>query len=380
MAGDTLFDMNPVHPGKILRQKMEEVGWSTEELAKITGLSTSMVYSLIACKTNIGADTAKKLAAAFGNSATEWLKWDGLFRLSQTETEVSDIERMARLYQIAPIREMQKRGWISFSQNVAELESELKNFFCNAELEGDVPFPVALRRTDALPRLTINEKAWCFRARQLAAAIPIITSFNPKRLDMAEKKLRQLAAYRKESGRVPRVLADYGIRFVIVEPIAGVRIDGAAFWLDTEPVIAMSLRHDRIDGFWFTLMHEFAHIRNGDALSVDADMVDGVNGIMLTLIEDEAERLANEAAAASLIPPEELDSFIRRVGPLYPKTRIIQFAHKVKIHPGIIVGQLQYRKEIGYFAVRDQLVKVRDVVILTALTDGWNQSVAPSVL
>ena len=127
-------------------------------------------------------------------------------------------------------------------------------------------------------------------------------------------------------------------------------------------------------------MHEFRHIANGDPVSVDTDLIEEAEGITVRLIEDEAERRANEEAAASLIPSKEMDSFVRRVGPLYSRERIIQFAHKVKIHPGIIVGQLQHRKELGYSALRPLLVKVRDVVISTALTDGWNQAIAPSTL
>jgi HTH-type transcriptional regulator/antitoxin HigA len=142
--------------------------------------------------------------------------------------------------------------------------------------------------------------------------------------------------------------------------------------METNPVIAVSLRHDRIDGFWFTLMHEFAHVVHGDA-SVDVDFFDGLKGVAVRLVEEEAEQRANSHAANSLVAKSELDSFIRRVGPLYPRERVVQFANKLKIHPGIIVGQLQYRKELGYSALRPFLVKVRENVTSTSLTDGWNQ-------
>ena len=72
-----------------------------------------------------------------------------------------------------------------------------------------------------------------------------------------------------------------------------------------------------------------------------------------------------------LIPPAELDSFIRRVGPLYAKARIVQFANRIKIHPAIVVGQLQHRGEIGYHANREMLSKVKHYVLPTAITDGW---------
>lgn len=380
MPGDLLFDTSLMHPGKHLQQKMDEKGWNVEELAKITSLSGSMLYSILGCRSNLGPDTAKKLAAAFGDDPVDWLKWDGLFRLSQTDTEVSEIERMARLYEIAPIRDMQKRGWIAPVQNVDELEAELRSFFGH-DLNGEVSFPVALKRSiSAPPKLSSGEKAWLFQARRLAQAVPIERQFNEQYIEPAKRELRKLAAFRKEAEKVTRVLAKFGIRLVVVEPIPTVRIDGAAFWIDADPVIALSLRFDRIDGFWFTVMHECAHIFHGDALSVDADLVDGIDGVTTaTLIEDEAERRANEVAAGTLIAPEEMESFIRRVGPLYSKERVIQFSHKMKIHPGIVVGQLQNRKEIGYASLRDQLVKVRELIVNTAMTDGWGQAVAPTV-
>jgi len=63
-----------------------------------------------------------------------------------------------------------------------------------------------------------------------------------------------------------------------------------------------------------------------------------------------------------------------RVRPLYSKERIKGFAARLKIHPGIVVGQLSFRKEIGYSHSREMLEKIRDVVVDATLTDGWNQS------
>lgn len=379
--GDSLqlFDTRPLAPGKILRQMMEEKGWSPEELATITGKHPQTIYSILSGKTTMSLEMAVGLGAAFGNKPEEWLKWDNLYQLSVSELDSTEVKKRARFYEIAPIRDMQKRGWIPHTKDPAELEESLKRFFGTESLDDEeLGFPIAPKRTARVHPLTLPEKAWCFRARQLAGALPV-NRFSKSRLDVTEKTLRDLAAYPKQARYVPKVLSECGIRFVVIEPIPGAKIDGAAFWLGTEPIIAMSIRHDRIDGFWFTLMHEFAHVRCGDA-SVDADLVDGMKGITFTLVEDDAERIANERASASLIPPDELQSFIRRVGPFYGRDRIIQFANKIKIHPGIIVGQLQHKQEIGYTALRELLVKVRETVVSTALTDGWNQTVAPNLL
>ena len=378
-AQNQLFDLRPVHPGRILREKLQERGWTQDQLSTITGYGKQAISLIVNEKNGVTAEMAKALAAAFGNTPEEWLKWDSQHRLSNAENDVSNIERRARLHSLAPLREMQKRGWISSTDDLERLEADLKKFFDVESLDGDITFSVATHRTVTFPYLNPAEKVWCFRARKMARVLPA-PPFRPDALNEAEKELRKLAAYPKEARHLTEILAAYGIRFVVVEPIPGVKIDGAAFWDANSPVIALSIRFDRVDAFWFTLMHEFMHIKHGDAASVDSDLIDGTVGIAVLLVEDEAEKQASNAATHALIPIKELQSFISRVGPLYSKERIIQFAHKIKIHPGIIVGQLQHKNEIGFSANREMLVKVRSAVIETALTDGWNRSITPGLL
>lgn len=367
------------HPGQILKQKLVEKGWSMEELAVITGSSRQNLSLIATGKRGITADMAVALAAAFGNTAGEWLKWDADHQLSLVEISPVAVENRARLYRLAPVREMQKRGWIHETKTAEELESELARFF-GGPVADDIGFRVATLRGDPARELSPPEKAWCFRARQLAGALAYVAPFDPSRLPAAEKKLRQLAAYPKEIERLSEMLAYYGIRFVVIEPLPGAKIDGAAFWLGESPAIAVSARWDRIDAFWFTVMHEFMHIWNHDASSVDVNLlVEGENGIAIKVSEDAAEQRANQRAAEALIPATELESFVRRSSPLYAATRIIQFAHRIKMHPGIVVGQLQHRGELRYSAHRDFLVKIRKYVVETALTDGWGRSIGPSV-
>lgn len=376
MSQGTLFEPRPPHPGKTLRKLMEDRGWTQDDLAAIIGKSRQSISEIVSGKNGITLDMAMLLAAAFDNSAQDWLRWDQLYRLSMAERDVSEVQRRAQLYKTAPIRDMMKRGWIRPAMDAEELKAELEAFFGQESLEDGLSFPVATKRTIKLPYLNSAEIAWCFRAKQLARSM-LSYPYSPSLVAKAQSKLRRLASHPKEGRHISKVLSDYGIRFVVVEPLPEVRIDGATFWDDVGPIIAVSIRHDRIDGFWFTVMHELSHIKNGDALSVDTGLIDGTKGVNVILVEDESERMANEQAAAALVSPNELNSFIRRVGPLYPRERIIQFANRIQIHPGIIIGQLQHRKELGYMALRDLLVKVREFIVSTSLTDGWGQSITP---
>lgn len=368
---NTFFD-GALPPGEILRKMLESREWTQDTLAAITKMSRTTINNIVTGRSGVTPDTAAVLGAAFGNDATDWLKADAAHRLSQVTTD-GEISKRAHFFKIAPIHDMRRRGWIKTGDSTEEIETELRTFFEQDVLGEVVEFPVSPRHVETLPYLNSAERAWCFRARQLAAAL-LVNKFSSRKLEECERNLRQLAAYPKEARHLPKVLSEYGIRLVIVEPIPGAKIDGAAFWIKDEPVIALSIRYDRIDGFWFTLMHEFAHILHGDGISVDTDLIDNAKGIVGRLTENVAERRADAQAANSLIPHDEMESFIRRVGPLYSRERVIQFAHRVKIHPGIIVGQLQHKGEVGYSALRDLLVKVRTIVTTSALTDGWDQT------
>jgi len=179
---------------------------------------------------------------------------------------------------------------------------------------------------------------------------------------------------------VAHVLSEAGIRFLVVEHLPHTRLDGACFWLDPEsPVVALSLRYDRGDWFWHTLIHELGHVERRHGLEqgeppVDVDLF-GRRPSAGGAEKPEIEREADAFAARTLIPPEELENFIARVGPLYSQQKIRGFAERLRVHPGIVVGQLQFHSEIDYSQHRRMLTPVRDIITQAALTDGWGHTV-----
>jgi HTH-type transcriptional regulator/antitoxin HigA len=368
MPDHHISDASPLTPGEALRQKLDERGWTQEDLAAITGRSRQTIGAIVLGKAEITLEMAASLGAAFGDDPTYWIRLDSAARLPLVRTDIAKTRRLAELFKVAPIRDMQKRGWIRETDDLDDLSSQLNAFLRPA---------IVATRSSAIDTLSPIQRAWCARARQLAETMTV-GHFKVSKTAALNSHLRDLAAYPKEVRHLPEVFASYGIRFVVVEPLPGAKIDGAAFWLDDDkPAIAVSLRYDRVDAFWYTVMHECSHIAHQDLTHVDTDMVGETTNDRLAT--DEAERRANAEASASLIPPEELESFIRRIAPLYSKQRIIQFAHRIKIHPGIVVGQLQHRGEISYSTNREMLVKIRTDVVETAFTDGWGNIISPSV-
>lgn len=352
---------------------LTEKNLSQTDLASITGLSRQFINNVISGRNGVTPETAIALAAALGGEAAEWLRVDSEYRLATVDhAPAVVIQKRAALMQLAPIKEMQKRGWIGQTDNFENLETELSRFFGTDDLEGDLSAAVAYRRNTEQPSDAKSVRAWYYRARQMAKILEV-APFNEGKMEVLIKDLRKVAAYAKQTYRVPQILAKYGIRFIVIEQLPFTKMDGAAFWLDEKsPVIALSIRYDRIDSFWFTLMHEVMHIKHKDGVSIDDGLLEAENlaGGASSVVEERA----NTEAAAALIDPSELESFIKRVAPLYSEQRIIQFAHRLQIHPGIIVGQLQRRDKLSFSTLRQLLVKVRNIALETSLTDGWGKT------
>jgi HTH-type transcriptional regulator/antitoxin HigA len=277
---------------------------------------------------------------------------------------------MAELYEQAPVKEMQRRHWIKPARSAEELESELRRFWGEA-----LAFRVAAR-ANAGPgyALTPSQYTWCRQALRLSSGVGVRT-YSKEALKTSILALRALASYPEEVRKVPRALADMGIRFLVVEHLPRSLIDGAALWRsDGAPVVALSLRFARIDSFWHTLCHELAHILSEDNQNwLDIDLI-GSKAAQKTS-QELVEAHANRMAADMLIPQDKLNGFIARKRPYFYKEDIKGFAKIMGVHPGIVVGQLQFLGIIPYSANREMLVDVRNIVIQSALTDGWGHTI-----
>jgi HTH-type transcriptional regulator/antitoxin HigA len=354
------------HPGVYIRDEIEARDWSQLDLAEILGRPPRLVNELIGGIRAVSPETAKGLSEAFGTSAEIWMNLQSAYDLWRSQESSDEVSRRARLYSIAPIRDMIKRGWIEGSDSIGVVEQNVSDFLEISSVKQEPELAVAARTPLEAP--TISQRAWFFRAKKLGGVVQA-QRFTEKRLKECMKNLRPLMSAPEEARHVPAILAAAGIRFVVVEPLKKSRIDGATIWLNKQsPVIALSMRYDRIDWFWHTLIHEIQHVRRRDNV-FDLDISEHK--------DDEQELEADSAAREFLVPSDDLNDFISRVSPLYSQRSIRAFAAKLGVHPGIVVGQLQFRDEISYAHSRALLVKIRDCVIHSSITDGWG-SMLPS--
>ncbi|KQN92721.1 hypothetical protein ASE95_08630 [Sphingomonas sp. Leaf231] len=176
--------------------------------------------------------------------------------------------------------------------------------------------------------------AWLAAVRHLANGVEITKPKRKERGVEAARKLAKLSAAPNGPALARELLRKWGIVLVTLEHLPGTYLDGAAMCRgDGVDVIAMTLRHDRIDNFWFTLLHEFCHV--SEHLSGDTTLI--LDDLELKS-SDDIESEADEFAMNALIPPEIWTEMASRD---MHTADINAIADAARIHPAIVAGRWQ---------------------------------------
>lgn len=251
-----------------------------------------------------------------------------------------------------PIKEMARRGWIENVGKVAKdsVEDLVKSFITDAGLQfGTASFRKTFYGEAETPTSRYALYAWLARVIQNARGQKArIGQFNPEELSAVYlKELAQLSRFDAGPLLAIEQLEKSGITVVIEPALKGTLLDGAALKdSDGTPIIGLTLRYDRLDHFWFTLLHEVAHIwKHVDGSEAFLDDLDSSS-------EDRKESEANRIAAEAFIPRIQWRRSDAFTNP--NKDSIERFARDLKIHPAVIAGRL--RKELGNYSLFSDLV------------------------
>lgn len=362
------------HPGVYLRQMLEDREWSQVDLTFILGKNPKSVNQIINGKQGVSHAMSKALGVAFGIDSDYFAGLQNAYELSCAEPPSESVTLRANMQQKYPIREMIKRRWIE-DGNAEHLSKELANFF-GVEDTKEIPYLAhsAKKSNYDEDQIPPTQLAWLFRVKQIASSFSV-PKYSQSLLKKSLSELRSMLENPEETRNVPKVLMQAGVKFIVVETLPKAKIDGVCFWLnDNEPVIGMSARYDRIDNFWFVLRHEIEHVLQGHGQSgkdmIDAELEGDKAGTGESVAEE--ERIANAAAAEFCVPSKKIESFIRRKNPFFYEKDVIAFSKINKIHPGLVVGQIQRRLN-KYNYLRAHQVKIRQWLLPGSIVDGWGQ-------
>lgn len=357
-------------PGTFIKEEIEARNWIQRDLAFVLGVPEQSVNMIIGGKRGISPEMAKALGDAFDVAPEFFLNLQAEHDLSNAEQPDPGIVVRSKLQNFYPLREMIKRGWLPPNSDHNMLGVQIARFFGVASSE-DIPHLSHAAKKTYYDETPPAQLAWLFRVKQIASNL-IVPDYSEKKLLHAIDRLGQLLLAPEEVRKVPAILAECGIRFVVVEGLPGAKIDGVCFWLDKKsPVIGITTLRDKIDNFWFVLRHEIEHVlrKHGqDTVCIDENV-----GILEENASNfDEEKMANAAAANFCVPQKELKNFIDRTNPFFSEHKVLGFANRLNIHPGLVVGQIQRCLDNYGFLTKHQ-AKIRQFLISSSATDGFGQ-------
>jgi HTH-type transcriptional regulator/antitoxin HigA len=358
-------DLLVPHPGEFIREELEARQWTQRDLAFVLGKEESAVNALIAGRRGVSPEMAKALGDAFDVNPEFFMNLQRSYDLSRAPQPDPGVARRARFQEFYPVREMMNRGWLARTGS-EEIEIQLTRYF-KVDDPSKIPHMRHSAKKTHYEECSPAQVAWLFRARQIAETM-LCEPYSEAKLRNALSRLKALMIAPEEVRHVPRILAECGVRFIVIEALPGSKIAGVCFWLDkTAPVIALSVQRDQIDSFWFDLRHEIEHVlqKHGQQQEcIDPELGDGNVNVSAE------EAVANREAQDFCVQRAELEDFVARVNPYFGEQRITLFAQRLKIHPGIVVGQLQKRLD-RWDLLKKMQPKVRQYLTSSAIADGW---------
>lgn len=229
---------------------------------------------------------------------------------------------------------------IQFRENDIDKAELVDNFgaIVRSSSESNIALFRKSRREEAA-----KEQYWLLRFIDISKR-NIIRSRGIGFKNLTHDDLRRVATFSAHDENIDLALGyleTKGINVFFIKSYPGTRIDGATLLTSHNTLsIGLTLRYDRLDYFWFTLLHELAHavlhvdyLREGIISEEESSEV----------IELEANRLAKD----SIVPPFEYRVCI-------PKRTLMlkdlkQAAMKYSIHPALLAGLI--RKDLNRFDV-----------------------------
>lgn len=342
------IDVGIPDPVDAIKFRMEQQELSQRDLVPFLG-SRSKVSEILSRKRPLTLQMMKALHVGLGMPAK--------ILLQGTTPDMEDEEIQWAKF---PVKEMLKRDWFTgTTEDIRNNTEEVLREFLSV-ISPKISMGALYKQTDhtrsARPMDPYALIAWTARVIRLAEADPPSVSYEPG--TVSEEFMTEVVKLSSsESGPLlaKEFLEDNGIALVIEPHLPRTHLDGAAILTEEGmPIVGLTLRHDRLDNFWFCLMHELAHI----ALHFNSETNRFYDDLDYEELDDPLEREADQLAGEALIPEAEWrGSAASKLG---SPDAAIDLSKKLKIHPGIVAGRMRYEHKayrmlsnlVGYGQVR----------------------------
>lgn len=329
---DKMYPVEEPDPVDIIKFYMDQNGLKQADMVPYLG-SKSKVSEVLNGKRPLSLSMIRKLHHGLKISANLLLK-EPTRGLPEQEYAWGDY----------PFAEMVKRGYFGLlEQSLQEAKDYSEELLAKLfqVFGGTAPATVHYRKGDS-NACKNSLLAWQAKIMQELKKTPPLPAFQPESVGKEFASTIAKLSFSEYGHRTAvEFLNKKGIHVVFLEHLPKTYLDGACFWgPDQRPVIGMTLRYERWDNFWFTLLHELGHAHlhlkdNNESFFDDIEEMGDATG---------REKEANEFARDSLISPVawkmNRSSLMRS-----PKALAVRnFASRLNVHPGIVAGRIRWEK------------------------------------
>ena len=357
---NNILPFEATHPGILIKDELDaRPDLKQKDLAKELGVKASFLNEIIKGKRPVTADIAILLEQILEIPADYWMKFQSQYEIDKARIKEKNIARLKNIEiwkvikEYVPVNYFKKLGYID--DNLEKDIPAIKAVY-NVENVDDLVSVYAknkfafYRKSE---KLMVDEKnmfAWSSLALH-EAKIQNVNTFKFENIGQLCIELNNI--FYKNNGTIDNVkstLNQYGIKLVLIQKLEKTPVDGFSFWSGNNPAIALTLRHNRIDNFAFTLMHEIAHIdlhlrNNKEKSFLDLTTKDSTDSY-----ESEADSFAQE----KLISKECWNDIINNYLPLNDD-KLIDIGKKYIINPAILLGRVCF--EMNYYALKTKIDK-----------------------
>lgn len=346
---DQHFPVGLPSPVEAIEFRMDQAGLTRKDLIPYIG-SRSKVSEVLNGKRPLSLRMIRALHKGLGIPAEVLLQ-----KLGESIPEEDSGIDWSRF----SINEMYKRNWFPrFSGTLSEAkehaEELLREFFEVLEPGelGTAMYRMRVRSGSEADRYSLL--AWGARVLILARENSL-PAYKPGSVNKGFARDLAKVSYFDEGPKLAKeYIEKHGVHMIVERHLPRTHLDGAAMRLpDGAPVVALTLRHDRLDNFWFCLFHELAHV----ALHFDAMERDCFLDDLDTADGSKQEEQADRWAADALISPKIWrEASLRKSA---DTLSVREMAENLRIHPAIIAGRI--RKERNNYKILYSLVGNRTV-------------------
>jgi HTH-type transcriptional regulator/antitoxin HigA len=333
-------------PGFMLIVARIARGLSQRELAEKLGIKEQQIQRYEADRyRTISLQNFRRVADLLGVEVTATITHSyktpgdelGKFRSEYSKAEIDKLVRFAS-----------QAGWLALPEKASTDQQVLSLIRFIARDRPEVASSALYRSglKPSSPPATLALSVWHAGVIKQAQDIELRSSFDWSDITWL-RELPQLSKLKDGPLKAVEFLRERGILLLIAPQVPGLALDGAALRINDKPVVALTLRYDRLDNFWFTLFHELAHVVLHGASDLDTGFFDDFDEPSI----GELEKDADEFASAALIPPAQWKISSARItrepGPAE------KLASSLGIHPAIVFGRI--RRERGYNLFADKI-------------------------